>query len=358
MGRRREMGLGSYPAVSLSEARRERDRWALALRQGKDPITERQAVKAAALEAIDRDDPTLERLARDVLAARAETLKGAGRVGRWLSPLECHVFPKLGRKPISTIHQADLKVALAGIWKSKHPTAEKAIQRLRIIFRQGKLMGYSCDPFTVDAAEHMLGHVQHRPEPIASTAWQDIPDLYSWLTGRGTSAACLQFMSLTLVRAGGCRSARFDEIDGNIWTVPAERMKGRVDKVTDFRVPLSDQAVALVEARRAFGGEFLFAGPNGRPISDASLSKFMRENNQDGRPHGLRTSFRTWVQDTDAAPWEVAETILAHTIGGKVERSYARSDLLERRRPVMQAWADYVTGAAKAASNVTPMRAR
>lgn len=344
-GKRREMGLGIWPTVSLSDARAERDRWALALSQGRDPITERRSALEAAKADMSRDDPSLSCLARDVLDARRDLLKGGGRAGRWLSPLERHVFPKLGNRPISTVRPHDIKDALAPIWRTKYPTAEKAIQRLRIIMRQGKLMGFDCDPFTVDAAEHLLGPVLHNAAPIAATPWQDIPDLFDRLKDRGTSAACLRFMILTLVRASGCRGARFDEIDGAVWTVPAERMKGFVGKVADFRVPLSDVALELVETRRAFGGEYLFEGRRGRHISDAALSKFMREMGEEGRPHGFRTSFRTWVQDTDACPWDVSETILAHTIGGRVERSYARSDLLERRRPVMQAWADYVTRA-------------
>ncbi len=353
--KRRQMGLGSYPAVSLADARKERDRWTLILSQGKDPITERAAAKEAAKAEIERHDPTLEHLAREVLEARKAGLRREGKSARWLSPLERHVFPKIGRKPVSAVHQADVKAALAPIWRTKHPTAEKAIQRLRIIFRQGKLMGFECDPFTIDAAQHMLGQVIHAPEPISATPWQELPGLYERLADRGTVASCLQFMALTVVRASGCRGARFDEIEDGVWTVPAERMKGQVGKVRDFRVPLSPAALALVERRRALGGDFLFAGPRGKPVTDASLSKHMKDMGEEGRPHGFRTSFRTWVQDTDACPWDVSETILAHTIGGKVERAYARSDLLDRRRPVMEAWAQFVTGAQ---ANVVPLRGR
>lgn len=352
-GKRREMGLGGWPSVGLAAARKERDRWARVLARGSDPITERKAEKAAALAEIERRDPTLEALARDVLAARADTLKGGGKAGRWISPLERHVFPRIGRKPVSEIHQSHIKEALAPIWRTKHPTAEKAVHRLRIVFRQGQLMGYNCDPFTVDAAIHMLGHVAHQPEHIPATPWQEVPALFEWLDGRGVSAACLQLMLLTAVRGMAARGARFDEIDGDIWTVPAERMKGRVGRVTDFRVPLTATALDLIEQRRQLGGTLLFPGPRGKPISDTSLSKFMSENGHEGRPHGFRTSFKTWVQDTDAASYEVSEAILAHVIDGKVQRAYARSDLLERRRPVMQAWADYVTGGA---GNVVRLR--
>lgn len=205
-------------------------------------------------------------------------------------------------------------------------------------------MGFDCDPFTVEAAQHMLGHVVHKNEPIPATDWKDIPDLFHKLEGKGNVAACLQFMILTLVREAGCRSARFDEIEGDVWTVPADRMKGQVGQVKAFRVPLSAAAMRVVEKQRELGGEFLFTGHRGRPISDASLSKHMRTMGEDGKPHGFRTSFRTWVQDTNSADWEVSETILAHAIGRRVERSYARSDMLDRRRIVMEKWADFVIG--------------
>lgn len=344
-GKRRQMGLGSYPAVSLADARKERDRWASVLRQGGDPISERNADREATRAEIERRDPCLKDLAADVLEARKATLRRDGKSGRWLSPLEAHILPKIGHRPISEIHQTEIKDALAPIWQSKHPTALKAVRRLHIIFAQGKLMGFDCDPFTVEAAKHMLGVVVHPEKPIASTPWEDIPDLFARLEDAGSVSACLQFMILTLVRGSGCRGARFDEIEDGVWTVPSERMKGRVGRVSDFRVPLSENAVRIVEKQRALGGDFLFAGPRGAPVTDASLSKRMRDMGEVGRPHGFRTSFRTWVQDTEAATWEVAETVLAHSIGGRVERSYARSDLLDRRKLVMDAWARHVSGA-------------
>ncbi|MGH1414829.1 MAG: tyrosine-type recombinase/integrase [Pelagimonas sp.] len=343
-GKRRQMGLGTYPNVGLSDARKERGRWALVLSQGNDPITERTARKNAAKAEMERNDPPLEVLAAQVLESKKAGLRREGKAARWLSPLERHVFPKIGRKPISTIHQSDVKAALSGIWRTKTPTAEKAIQRLRIVFRQGKLMGFECDPFTIDAAQHMLGEVVHTAAPIPATPWQDVPALFEKLEDQGAVSSCLQLMILTAVRASGCRGMRFDEIDGDIWTVPSERMKGQVGKVRDFRVPLPAAAMDLIERRRALGGAFLFPGPKGNPVTDASLSKRMRDMEEAGRPHGFRTSFRTWVQDTDACSYDVAETILSHSIGGKVERSYARSDLLDRRRPVMEAWARHVTG--------------
>lgn len=343
-GKRREMGLGTYPLISLADARKERDRWAAALALGKDPISERTGIKQAAVDAANQKDPTLQELAEIVLDAKKAGLRGGGKNGRWMSPLASHVFPRLGRKPISTVTQTDLRDTLRIIWKDKHPTAEKAMQRLSIIFRQGKLMGYECDPFTVEIAKHMLGEVAHEVRPIVATAWQDIPALYESLNPASPVEACLRFMILTVVRSAGCRGAMFSEIDEDVWTVPAARMKGTVSKVREFRAPLSPAALELIEFRAKFGGAFPFAAHRGLPVSDTSLAKVLNVKGEAGRPHGFRTSFRTWVQDTNAASFDVAETALAHTIGSKVERSYARSDLLDQRRILMQKWSDFVTG--------------
>ena len=346
-GVRREMGLGTWPTVSLAEARKERDRWALVRNQGKDPISVRDAERAELAAEQSRCDPTLQECAEQAFEVRKAGLRKGGASARWMSPLERHVFPSIGRKPMSAISQEDIRATLYPIWRSKAPTAEKAIQRLRIVFRHGQLRDLDCDPATVDAAQQLLGHTSHKTTPTPATDWQDIPDLYGWLEGRGSSASCLQFMLLTLVRVTGCREARFEEFSGDLWTVPAERMKGQEGKVRDFRVPLSPQAQAIVDRRRALEGEWLFTGHKGRPLCDSSMSKFLRDNGVEGKPHGFRTSFRTWVQDNETASWEVAETILAHSIGDKTERAYARSDLLDLRRSVMAKWADYVTGKTK-----------
>lgn len=343
-GKRREMGLGTWPTISLADARKERDKWALVLSQGGDPISGRRAQRDASAAELARRDPTLEELTNEVFEAYRSSLRKGGSSGRWMSPLKTHVFPKLGHRPISTIQQRDIHDALKPIWKTMYPTAEKAIQRLHIVFREGRLYGHQCDPFTIDAAKSMLGIVSHKTKHLASTQWQDIPELYAKLEGKGTSASCLQFMILTLVRAGGCRQARFDEFNGDIWTVPAERMKGKEGQVEDFRVPLSESVMNIIDRRAQLSSNWLFKGHRGNPISDSTLSKYMRDHGLPGTPHGFRTSFRTWVQDNDAAPFDVAETILAHRLGGKTERAYARSDLLERRRVTMLKWSAFVTG--------------
>ena len=345
--KRREMGIGAYPAVSLADARKIRDRWARELMEGRDPIEVRKAEQDAAIAERDKRDPTFEEITRIVFEARKETLKGDGARGRWLSPLITHVFPRIGQRRLSDLHQKDIADALAPIWKTKHPTAIKALRRIKIVFDEAELMGYECEERTVRAAQRILGHHRHTETPIASTRWQDVPALYERIDLGNIGGRCLAFTILTLGRLDAVRGARYSEIDGDVWTIPAERMKGRDGFVSDFRVPLSREALRIAEICRDAESDMLFPGLHRRgPISDRAVEKVLDKMGEEGRPHGFRASFRTWTEEADAAPWDVAETILAHNIKGSVERSYARSDLLERRRPVMEAWAGHVTGAA------------
>ncbi|MBY6055409.1 tyrosine-type recombinase/integrase [Leisingera daeponensis] len=343
-GRRREMGLGSADDLTLAAARKERDRWASVLAEGKDPISERERQMQEAADLMSRSDPTFEEVALMVFEAKKAGLRGEGERGRWFSPLKTHVIPKIGKRRISSLHQSDLADALRPIWKKKHATAIKAYNRTRIVFRQAKLMGLEADPFTVEAAKFMLGEVSNNITHITSTPWKQIPDLYEGLRGRGASRMCLRWMILTATRSESARGARFDEIDGDIWTIPADRMKGAEGKVEDFRVPLPQVAMDLLEEIKGTQcGEFLFPSYRTGYISSTALAKVLNEMGEPGRPHGFRTSFRTWVQDTDAASFDVAETALAHRVGSKVERSYARSDMLEQRRALMDRWGRFVT---------------
>ncbi len=347
-GQRREMGLGSFPGVSLADARKARDRWAATLADGKDPITERKRMLADEKAALDRKDPTLTEITATVFDAIKGKLRGEGTRGRWRSPLDTHVLPKIGKRRLSDIHQTDIHDALKPIWTAKNATAEKAIQRLGIIFRNARLMGYDCDPFTVDAARYMLGEVIRQPVGIAHTHWRDVPALFQRLDAGSASHLCLRMIMLTAARSDSVRGMRFSEIEGDVWTVPADRMKGRAGKVQPFRVPLSPAAMAVVqECIRIAQDDYLFPSYRlGSCISQTAILKALNVAGEAGRPHGFRSSFREWVQDTNACSYDVAETVLAHRVGNVVERTYARSDLLDQRRIVMCKWADHVTGEA------------
>ena len=349
-GRRREMGLGAFPGVSLAQARAERDKWAVVLHAGLDPVTERQR-RIAAEAAQSNEGVTLAELVDMVFEARKASLRGEGERGRWLSPLRIHVLPKLGKRRAGTLTQTDFRDVLAPIWRKKHETAAKCIQRLTIVFRQGRLAGLPVDPFTIEAARHLLGAVPQSVQHIPSTPWRDVPALFDKLGENPTTAhLCLRLIILTAVRGDAARGIRLEEIDGDVWTVPPDRIKGREGKVSAFRVPLSRAALDVIEACRhgAVDG-ILF--PNRKrvgwgPISANAIEKALTTLGEPGRPHGLRTSFRSWVQDTQAASYYVAETALGHVVGNAVERSYARSDMLDQRRILADKWAAFVTGEA------------
>ena len=343
-GKRRDMGLGSLTEVSLSDARQARDRWQKLIHEGTDPISERERLKGVELASQIEHEPTLSEVTAEAFNARKGGLRDAGTRGRWMSPLAKHVLPKLGNRPIASLHQSDIQKALTHLWRQKPPTAKKAILRLGIVFRHARLMGLDVDPFTVEAAKHMLGKVQHQTHSIQATPWQDVPSVFLRLEGSGSTRAALRFLILTVARGMSVRGARFDEIEDDVWTIPAERMKGREGHAHDFRVPLSTGALQIIEECRSIQtGPYLFPSYRKGFISDTALAKGLNELREPGRPHGFRTSFRTWVQETNAATYDVAETALAHIVGNKVERSYARSDLLDQRRVLMQKWADHVT---------------
>jgi integrase len=344
-GRRREMGLGSWPQITLAEARKLRDRWALVLASGKDPIDVRDAEREEERRSRENTDPSLEEVVHLVFEARKASLRGDGIRGRWMDALNNHLLPKLGKKPISQVTARDLLEVFKPIWKTKHPTANHLMIRTRLVLSSAKRMGLPANPDILYALQEMLGPHFHETKHKPSIPWRDIPKVYQEL--EDTSAGnCNRFIILTLVRPHGCVGARTSEIDfeNKIWTLPADRVKGRLGSVRDFRVPLSQPAMEFADLAKKFGTNFLFPsyGSTGH-VTGSAISRLMTRNKLDGVPHGFRTSFRTWVQDTDACSWEVAERVLDHAIGGVVERSYARSDLLEQRRAVLDRWATYVT---------------
>lgn len=353
--RRREMGLGSITDLSLADARKARARWAACLLEGKDPISERQKALDAAEAEANIDEPTFEAMFDRAYEARKEGLRHDNGKNRWKSPIRVHLLPKIGSKRMTQIHQRDLLDALSPIWHSKHETADKALYRTKMVFKDAKLMGLPVDPDICDAARHLLGAVDHEEVHIEATPWQEIPRLYERLCEPHPSYRALRFAILTAARGTPVRGAKFEQITGDVWTIPKQRMKGKKGKVADFRIPLSCQALELVEECRSDArNQFLFPSPRAdKGVSDVAMTKVLNTLKEPGRTHGFRSSFRTWVQDTDAAGYEVTETALGHVIGNKVERSYARSDLLDRRRFLMQKWADFVTGEE---AKVVPLR--
>lgn len=338
-GRRHEMGLGRFPDVSLKEARESAEEWRAVVRQGKDAIKERERRKRVA----ERNAHLLRDIALDAFESRKADLKGDGVAGRWFSPLELHILPKLGRMPVSEIDQRDIRDTLAPIWHEKAETARKAMNRLGICLRHAAALGLDVDIQATEKARALLGKQRHVSKHVPALPWQEVPAFYQSLSGGSVTELALRLLLLTAVRSYPLRHIRENQIDDDIWTIPAEAMKGRVGAVSDFRVPLSAEAQAVIHEAQKFARDgYLFPGLRKGVISDMTMTKFMDRRGMEARPHGFRSSFRDWTAEATNAPREVAETALGHVSGGSVERAYRRTDFLEQRRALMERWADFL----------------
>ena len=342
-GRRREMGLGGYPTLGLADARKLSERWRNVAAAGRDPIKEREAEERAAR----REDISLAIITADAFEARKAELKGDGTAGRWLSPLTIHVLPKLGKVPVTDLDQRDIRDTLAPLWHTKADTARKALNRLTIIMRHAAALGLDVDLQATEKARALLGKTRHVAKNIPAMAWIDVPDFYASLEEPTLTHLALQLIILTGVRSGPLRKIRLEQIEGDIWTVPAEGMKGRKGATEAFRVPLSTEAQRVIELARPHARNgFLFPNTRGGVISDMTLSRHMERRGLEARPHGFRTSLRTWLAEATDAPHEVAEAVLAHVTDSGVVRAYRRTDYLEQRAKLGERWADHVTGGA------------
>jgi integrase len=215
-GRRREMGLGSVSEVSLREAREMAAKWREVVRQGKDPIKERERLKREANKA----DTTLAVIAQSAFEARQAELKDDGKAGRWFSPIELHVLPKLGKVPVEEIDQQDIKVTLAPIWHTKGETAKKAMDRLGIVLRHAAAMGLEVDLMATAKAKELLGRSRQKTQHIPALEWQQMPAFYSTLDGGTRAELALRLLILTAVRSGSLRRARWGTLPTNFGSSP------------------------------------------------------------------------------------------------------------------------------------------
>ncbi|NND21424.1 MAG: integrase arm-type DNA-binding domain-containing protein [Silicimonas sp.] len=337
--RRHEMGLGSYPGVPLKEARKEAEKWRGVVRNGLDAIKERERQRRES----ERNMHILNDIALDAFESRKADLKGDGKAGRWFSPLELHVLPKLGGMPVGQIDQRDIRDTLAPIWHTKADTARKAMNRLGICLKHAAALGLDVDIQATDKAKALLGKQRHTVKHVPAMPWQDVPAFYRSLNVGNVSELALRLLILTAVRSYPLRQINEDQIDGDVWTIPAEAMKGRVGATSDFRVPLSKEAIKVIEEARPFARDgFLFPGLRKGVISDMTMTQFMDRRGLEARPHGFRSSFRDWCAEATSSPRDVAETALGHVSGGSVERAYRRTDFLEQRRMLMGSWAAHL----------------
>jgi len=331
-GRRRDLGLGGYPYVTLKEARTKAFEYRRIARQGGNPTAGRSTV------------PTFREATEKVIQLHAPKWKPGGLSERhWRSTLETYAFPHLGDMAVNQITGADVMACLAPIWNRTEETARRVLQRVSAVMRWAVAQGFREDNPADRRIKAALGSNSAKAQHFKALHHSQVAQALT--TIRATSAwkatvLCFEFLTLCAVRSGAARLATWDEIDlaTATWTIPATRPKTS----TPHRVPLLTPALAVLEhAREQTGGVgLIFPAPRGKPISNATMSKLCKENNIGCVPHGMRSSFRDWCGETGVSR-ELAEAALAHTVKG-VEGAYARSDLLERRRKLMEQWGHYL----------------
>lgn len=219
------------------------------------------------------------------------------------------------------------------------------MSRLAIVLRHAAALGLTVDLQATDKATALLSRTRHAATHIPAMNWRDVPAFYASLDDGSITHLALRLLILTGVRSGPLRHISEGQIDGDIWTIPAEAMKGRKGATSDFRVPLSVPAMEIIaNARRHARDGYLLPSIRKGVISYMTMSKYMERREMAERPHGFRTSLRAWLAEATDARHEVAETMLAHTVGGTVERAYRRIDYIEQRRVLMSRWAEHCLG--------------
>ena len=342
--RRRDMGLGGWPDVPLTEARDRARQARRKIDEGIDPIESRRAART-----VLRETPSFSECAKRTIEAKRPEWKSAKHADQWTNTLDTYAKPVIGNLPVDQVELRHIVEILSPIWVTKTETATRLRARLEAVlawagasgFRKGEnparwrgnLDAVLAKPGKVARVEH------HRALPFAQ-----LPAFSKQLRKReGTSARALEFLILTAARSGEVRGATWEEIDlkDDIWNIPASRMKAG----KEHRVPLAPRAVALLKKLPRFAHtSLLFPAERGGKLSDMALTELLRRMSVDAVPHGFRSTFRDWAAEHTEYPRDVAEMALAHTIGDKVEAAYRRGDLFSKRTAMMADWAVFAFG--------------
>ena len=349
-GKQTDIGLGAHPLVSLAEARDKAFENRRLARSGGDPLAERRKAKA----------PTFREAAektRDGLRARWRNDK-TEKI--WDGVLAKRAYPAIGETPVDAVTREDVLRILSPVWSSKPEVARRLRQFMRATFRWCTAHGFIDNNPAGEAIDGALPTMPAVKQHYRALPYQEVATALQTVEETGASMAAklaLRFLVLTAVRSGEARAATWAEIDmaARTWTIPGERMK----MATAHVVPLSEAALEVLEQARMLddgsGLVFPSSTKRGRPLSSMTLTKSLRSTGLAERAtvHGFRSSFRTWASERTQADYATMEMCLAHAVGSAVERSYARSDLLDKRRRLMDQWAAFVT--ASPAGKVVPI---
>ncbi|WP_034399407.1 site-specific integrase [Comamonas testosteroni] len=344
--KRRHMGLGGFPSVTLAMAREQARTARSEFRAGLDPIAARhKAVSKLLAEQLNA--VTFESAAKAYIDAHGDTWKNPKHRAQWSATLATYAFPVIGNLQTAHVTQAHVLAVLEPIWKTKNETAARLRGRIEAVLDWATVRGYR-EGENPARWKGRLDKLLPAPAKIQKTVHRKalpidaVPQFMRDLRDKeGVTARALEFVVLTAARSGEVRGATWGEIDldAAVWVVPGDRMKaGR-----EHRVPLCTQAVELLKKMPRFvGNEHVFPSPRGKVLSDMALLAVMRRMEVDAVPHGFRSTFRDWVGERTDYPRELAEQALAHTLESKVEAAYRRGDALEKRRTMMQEWSDFL----------------
>ena len=337
--RRRDIGLGSYPSVSLSKARELAAANRSLVAEGKDPLLEKRRSPI----------PTFREAAIKVHEANLPRWRNEKHAVSWLQTLERHAFPSIGSIPVDRIGREDVLSVLTPIWGTRQETARRVRQRIRTVLKWCMAHGFVEVNLAGETIDGALPPMPKIKAHFRSLPYRDVPKALTKLENSKASASvrlCMKFLILTATRSGEVRGANWSEVDleDSLWTIPAERMKGG----TVHRVPLSGDAVRVLTEAECLKDDsgLIFPSPNraGSQLSDMTLTKLLRDNGIADRAtvHGFRSSFRDWASESTNATHAAMELSLAHSVGSAVEAAYARSDLLSQRRRLMEQWAVFL----------------
>lgn len=364
-GKRRDIGLGGFPDVSLAAAREAARTEREKIRSGLDPVKERAEERKR--RAVERKlgITFAEAVEKFLTSGKLDALTNAKHQAQWRSTLETYAIPIIGAKSLVDVDVSDIKAVLDPIWITKHETATRVRSRLETVFSWEKVAGLH----TGDNPAVWKGNLKELMSAINKDTVKThhpalaLGDAAAWFTAlktrKGLAARALEFLTLTAARSNEIRQATWDEIhfDEKLWIIPAVRMKMR----REHRVPLTPEMIALLGSLpRMAGSDLIFPSTQSGPMSDMTLSAVMKRMHEEetgaGRkgwvdpvlkrpavPHGIRSTFRDWVAERTNYPGDLAEIALAHKVGNAVEQAYRRGDMVAKRRQMMMDWGAFVS---------------
>jgi integrase len=362
-GTAREMGLGGLTAIGLADARRKASDARRLLSDGIDPLEHRkqeQAKRAAAEQLEAARSMTFDQCAAAYIRAHEGSWRNDKHRKQWTNTLTTYVTPVFGSLPVQDVDVALVTKVIEPIWSVKAETANRVRGRIETVLDWARVRGFRAGENPARWRGHLdqLLPAKSKVRKVKHHAAMPYDELGAFMkdlrAGEGVAAAALEFLILTVGRTSEVIGARWPEVDtaARVWTVPAERMKGK----REHRVPLSALALAVLARTREHGGEFIFPGGKaGRPLSNMARLTLRGRMGLDVTAHGFRSTFKDWATERTNFPNEVSEAALAHAIGDQVEAAYRRGDLFEKRRRLMDAWAEFC-GKPQVESSLVPLR--